>query len=102
MGGDRQQIFRFAATIVVNTFSFTDAAEIKAVSRGSCVKQRARHGRYDLIVHRAAKQRVRMCNDSDGNRRLSLADMGRHFDRTGLASDQALAGGKLAGHKFKF
>ncbi|MNT52948.1 hypothetical protein D3C72_1900060 [compost metagenome] len=61
-------VVRFAHAMVVHAFGRTDAAEVDARHHVTERDKRARQGLRDLVVHRAAVQRMRMGNEGDAAR----------------------------------
>ena len=63
-----QQVVRLAATLVVPAFALAHAAEVEAEGRRAGVGEGLRHRGHDLVVHRAAEERVRVRDHGNGHR----------------------------------
>jgi hypothetical protein len=94
----RQQhghVVGLAGTGIVHAFGTADAAEIHPYSRITELVEGARQGLRDLVVHRAAVQRMRMRNQRDASRGWKVVGGGqveRAFELTGSAAYEEFFG----------
>ena len=87
------QVVALADAGVMLALRFTDTAKIRAVGHVVQLHERARERLRDLVVHRAAEQRVRMRDERDAARRGAalahfVGQIQRDFDLADRAVDQ--------------
>ena len=87
----RQQIVQFAASLVMAAGTAANAAKVKTHGSPARLHESARQRLHDLVVQRAAKQRVRMGDDGKATRRASRQVDG-NVQRAGRACDAGLVG----------
>ncbi|MCY1535569.1 hypothetical protein D9M68_709810 [compost metagenome] len=79
LADDMQHVLELAAPFIVNAFAGPHPAEVEAHGRPSAGHEGTRQGLHDLVVHRAAEQRVRMGDHRDAAR-FARRQIALHLD----------------------
>src|SRR5687767_10837956 len=87
------EIFELAAALVVHALGLADAAEVWPPGLVAELDEGARERLHDLVIERAAEQRVRMRDEGDAlGRAVRLVDCA--FDAAGRAGDELATGAR--------